>query len=157
VNRSMAVNLNRYFDLFSISDFSCITELVSTIDLFVSKIYEFVEKNNETIHNSMKQKYLEYLNKNIGNYQFSIDNMASDFSISPQYLRKSFKEATGSPLLEFFNNLRLDHAKELLATTNMDTTEILKNLGYIDASSFTRKFRSIVGLTPKEYRKKYRQ
>jgi AraC-like DNA-binding protein len=48
----------------------------------------------------------------------------------------------------------MNYAKELLSTSNFTVNEIAIKLGYFQTSSFIKKFRSIEGTTPGEYRKK---
>ncbi|MCC2685851.1 MAG: AraC family transcriptional regulator [Paenibacillaceae bacterium] len=96
---------------------------------------------------------IRYIREHYRNYDFSLQTMADHFSLSMSYLSRFFKEKTGSTVLEYVNQVRIDYAKELLRDPDTPIKDIVKQVGYVDASSFTRKFKTIVGLTPGEYRK----
>ena len=49
--------------------------------------------------------------------------------------------------------LRMEHAKELLRTTDWKTFEVAEHTGYPDANYFSYSFKKHVGLSPKDYRK----
>ena len=52
----------------------------------------------------------------------------------------------------YLATLRIDRAKELLRTTDMSVDEISSAVGYTNVTSFGRKFKQEVGLTPTQYR-----
>ena len=59
-------------------------------------------------------------------------------------------------LLNLFDNilnLRIEAAKDYLINTDMRTYEISELVGVEDASYFSKMFKKITGLSPKEYRK----
>lgn len=70
-------------------------------------------------------------------------------------LKRRFKTATGSTLIEFLQNLRVEHAKTLLESTETPADEISAAAGYEDASFFRRLFRRSTGLTPGQYRRMF--
>jgi len=155
INNKDAVKIGQYFDLFFITEFSSISEIDSITRLLADKIAEFIEKHVHTTHSTSGQEYISYLNENIGNYQFSVAKMAKDFYISPQYLRKSFKKEVGSSLLDYFTDIKIEKAKQLLTNSNITIADIVVALGYVDISNFIHKFKIKVGLTPGQYREKY--
>ena len=57
-----------------------------------------------------------------------------------------------APVVEYFNAIRLEKAKELLVSTNMDIADIVSRIGYVDVSSFIRKFKARFGVTPGKFR-----
>jgi transcriptional regulator GlxA family with amidase domain len=68
-------------------------------------------------------------------------------------LKRRFKAATGMPLIEYLQNLRIEQGKALLETTGLPVEEIAAEVGYADASFFRRLFKRLVGLTPVAYRR----
>lgn len=152
LNVTEAMEESRYFDLFSIAEFSTPDELIETIRLLGNHIAEFTHAKLEEQQAQVSSKYIAYLHENIGNYQFSTERMAEDFGITPQYLRRQFRKETGQPVVEYFNAIRLERARELLVTTQMDIAEIVAQIGYIDVSSFIRKFKARFGVTPGKFR-----
>ena len=55
---------------------------------------------------------------------------------------------------DYLWTLRLEKAKELLAHSDMSVDEISTAVGYLNSSSFRRKFKQETGLTPSQYRLK---
>ena len=60
----------------------------------------------------------------------------------------SNKEQT---IIDYIANLRVDEAKNLLLNTNMSVNDIALNVGYLNSSSFIRRFKQITGLTPVQF------
>ena len=70
-------------------------------------------------------------------------------------LKRRFKSATGSSLVSYLQNLRVEEAKHMLETTDTPVDEISNAAGYSDASFFRRLFKRLTGLTPSHYRKMF--
>lgn len=71
-------------------------------------------------------------------------------------LKRRFKAATGSSLIQYLQNLRIEEAKRLLETGVLPVDEISAEVGYSDASFFRRLFKRITGLAPGQYRRMFR-
>lgn len=75
--------------------------------------------------------------------------------IPERTLKRRFKVATGSTLIERVQNLRVEQAKRLLETTQSSVEEVSAAVGYEDASFFRRLFRRRTGLAPADYRRMF--
>ena len=73
--------------------------------------------------------------------------------MSPRNLRRRFLEATGRPLSTYLTEVRLARARALLHATNEAVSEIAREVGYEDPSTFTALFKKHHGQTPSVYRK----
>jgi transcriptional regulator GlxA family with amidase domain len=71
-------------------------------------------------------------------------------------LKRRFKVATGSSLIERTQDLRVEEAKRLLEAGTMPVDEISVAVGYEDASFFRRLFKRRTGLTPSQYRRMFK-
>lgn len=71
-------------------------------------------------------------------------------------LKRRFKTATGSSLIDHLQDLRVEEAKRLLETAEMPVDEISFEVGYEDASFFRRVFKRRTGLTPSQYRRMFK-
>jgi len=71
-------------------------------------------------------------------------------------LKRRFKIATNSTLIEYLQNLRVEEAKRLLEGGGMPVDEISIEVGYEDASFFRRLFKRRTGLTPSQYRRMFK-
>lgn len=83
---------------------------------------------------------------------FSLEEMAREVSISPYYLSKLFKESEGIGYIEYTTKLRIDHAREQLASSDKSIKEICRESGYQDPNYFSRIFKKWTGMTPTEFR-----
>jgi ligand-binding sensor protein/AraC-like DNA-binding protein len=92
------------------------------------------------------------------NYQKKVylNDMAYLCNISPSYFSKIFKRETGQSFPMFVNQLKLQKAKELLATTDQPIINISLDLGYEDCGYFIKVFKKHEGETPVTFRKRIR-
>jgi transcriptional regulator GlxA family with amidase domain len=69
---------------------------------------------------------------------------------------RRFRKATGYSPLEYIQWLRVEEAKQMLELEDRPIEDIALDVGYSDLSSFRRLFRKIAGLTPGDYRRRFR-
>ena len=91
------------------------------------------------------------------------DHYGEDLSLSrlgdlvyfnPSYLSRLFKQATGMNLSDYITDVRLIHAKKMLAETDVKINEIAVKVGFGTPTHFGRIFKKITNMTPQEYREK---
>lgn len=78
--------------------------------------------------------------------------LAASLNMSYSWFRKLFKDYTGCAPAKYFQNLKIEKVKELLATTNMSVKELLYVLNYNTTENFYVAFKKYTGYTPMEYR-----
>ncbi len=78
--------------------------------------------------------------------------IARDAGMSHSAFCHYFKRVTGRTLTDFINEIRIGHARTLLAQTDQTIAEVASASGYETLSNFNRRFREITGASPKEYR-----
>ncbi len=83
-----------------------------------------------------------------------IQQLASNLGTSYSWFRKAFKEYTDYSPAQYFQELKIRKAKELLAETNIPIKEIAYNLNFSSDGYFLSFFKKRVGCTPLEYRNK---
>lgn len=105
------------------------------------------------VHKKMSE-IASYIN---AHYQesLSLNKLSSKFYISPYYLSRSFKEATGFSFVEYLNSVRIKEAQKLLRETSSNITEVAEKVGYDSISHFGRVFKDIAGVSPLKYRKSF--
>lgn len=82
----------------------------------------------------------------------SIDDIAQEVHLNPQYLMRLFKKETGYSILEYITDERIRMAKELLLKTEYPVNQVADTVGYANYSYFTKIFRRSVGVSPKKFR-----
>ncbi|MDD4107301.1 MAG: AraC family transcriptional regulator [Prolixibacteraceae bacterium] len=90
---------------------------------------------------------IENIHKNI-----EIKGIATNLGISYSLFRRLFKEYTGYAPAQYFQELKLRKAKEMLAETNYSIKEIAFELNFSSYEYFMSFFKKRVGFTPMEYR-----
>ena len=100
------------------------------------------------------KKAKEYMHKHIYS-PFQVKDLAAELFLSPSYLHACFKKETGIPIMTYFNNLRLQEAKNLLALGELSPTEVVEMLCFYDYNYFSRQFKKAFGITPTQYKKLY--
>ena len=85
----------------------------------------------------------------------AIKQIVEQASIPERTLKRRFKAATGSTLIEYLQNLRVEAAKQLLESRQLPVDEISVEVSYEDPSFFRRLFKRRTGLTPSQYRRMF--
>ena len=113
------------------------------IDIFESEVSNTAIPA-EQIREIMIQKYTSP--------DFSISMLADEFHVSIAYMSYLFKKKFNQNFIDYLWELRLEKAKELLKTTDTPIDSISTAVGYLNTSSFRRKFKQTMGITPSQYR-----
>ena len=89
--------------------------------------------------------------------QQSIDirELAEYLAMSYRTLLRRFKTATGETPMRFLQKIRIETAKHLFETTNLNLETVMERVGYSDPSSFSLLFKRLTRLTPREYRQRF--
>ncbi|MBB6481234.1 helix-turn-helix transcriptional regulator [Spirochaeta isovalerica] len=98
----------------------------------------------ESIIRFIENNYSENLN---------LKMLAEQFYISPSYLSRFFHRKTGFTLTEYINHIRALRAQKFLRETSEEIGQISRKCGFGSLSQFGRIFKSISGMTPRDYRK----
>lgn len=152
-NVSLLQNINTYISavfpnpankLLTPSDFSVYLETLSASLLNKNVPEEFSIK---PVLSYIDEHYTE---------DISVNTLASLFRVSPNYLSTRFKKDTGIKFTDYITGLRISKAKQLLTETELQVKEIASRIGYFTTSHFIRTFVKLEGITPLEFRNKYR-
>lgn len=112
-------------------------------------------------HNALKQsqsgiriqELMEYISQHYQEH-ITLEHGAEIMHMSPKYFSSFFSKTFLVSFVQFLNNYRIDQACILLKTTNMQILEIAFAVGFDNISYFTKKFKEVRNMTPKEYRKR---
>lgn len=96
-------------------------------------------------------KVQHVMHKNIHG-QLNLDALTEQFGLSKYYFSKRFKEMTGQSPIQYFINMKMQRACQLLDKSQHSIKEIGNSLGYEDPYYFSRIFKKVVGLSPLQYR-----
>jgi len=85
--------------------------------------------------------------------QVTLESTADALGVSPPHLSRSFKALSGQRFVDYLTSLRLEAAKDALASEDIAVEEIGRRLGYRDGGYFARVFKAAFGLSPGEFRR----
>ena len=100
-------------------------------------------------YNHQVDDILTYINQNISN-PITINNLSSEFFLSPSYICRIFKATTGTTINKYITARRISIAKSLL-NDGYSVMEVHEKSGFTDYSSFFKAFTKAVGISPKKY------
>jgi AraC family transcriptional regulator, arabinose operon regulatory protein len=83
----------------------------------------------------------------------SVGQLAGEFGLSASHFSALFRTQTGMSITEYVKRLRNSSARELLLSTEMTVAEVGSAVGYHDQFYFSRQFRSVTGISPREFRR----
>lgn len=121
------------------------------LSLILSEFY-FREKVDEASkQNKHVTMSIRYMYRNLDKV-LTLDALADELGLSKSYLNATFKKYTDKAPIDFFINLKMQEACKLLKATDRYIVEISQELGYEDPYYFSRIFKKVIGVSPKEYR-----
>lgn len=82
----------------------------------------------------------------------SLNSLAEQFFLHPNYLSRLFKEKTGQNFIDYLTEVRMEKVKELLKNSDRKIVEICDLAGYDNPRYFSKVFKQYTGMTPSEYR-----
>ena len=107
-----------------------------------------LSKNNKTV-----EKAVEYINNNYSK-NISLETVAEQCYVDKYHLSHMFTKALGVSVGKFIKDLKIAKAKRLLETTSYTVSVIAEKTGFDDSSYFSRMFKSAVGCSPLQYRRR---
>ncbi len=101
--------------------------------------------------NQLVNDMIHYLQEHI--YQeLSVSDLCRRFCYSKTQLSKVFKEATGSTIMDYYTRLKIKEAKYMIREGDLNFSQIAVQLSFDNPQYFSRTFKRIAGMTPKEYK-----
>ncbi|MCE5184656.1 MAG: AraC family transcriptional regulator [Planctomycetaceae bacterium] len=107
-------------------------------------------------HAELVRKVDEYIKNNL-NKGISLIELADAVYVSRFYLDHVFKKVTGLSPLRYALKLRMEQAKKLLAEGSMNVYEVARKMGFEDPYYFSRQFKQVAGVSPKQFQKKFQR
>jgi transcriptional regulator GlxA family with amidase domain len=106
------------------------------------------------VEDAVIAKCQEWIAQNY-DHEAPVGPMTELSGLSERSFKRRFSKATGMTPIEYVQTLRLEEAKHILESTDDPVEAVAHEVGYEDASYFSRLFRRTVGLTPAQYRKRF--
>lgn len=147
-------NFIRMANIFTSAEGFYLAELSAMLKLVLIKIAEHSDEN--ALPSSMVENLDGYIRDNIHD-EISNTELGAIFGYHPFYISKVLKDKKGITLHQYVILYRIKYAMSLLRYTDKAIADIADEAGFTDASYFTKSFKAQFGMTPKEYRNKFKE
>ena len=97
------------------------------------------------------QEALSFIEQNY-TLPITVEDMANRCNLDRSYFGKVFKDMTGQSPQDFLIRYRMSKATTLLTSTSLSIGDISVQVGYPNQLHFSRAFRNIYGMSPRQYR-----
>ncbi len=131
----------------------CIYKLLQIFSLLERSVYHCECEKNESFERIACA--VQHMNQSY-NSDYSLDDYAQMCAMSKFHFIRVFESIVGVTPLAYRNNIRLQHAIDLLLDEKMTVQEVSNTTGFASASYFSSAFKQKYGLSPKQYQKQKR-
>ena len=138
-----------------LAEFETLDQLAVSIKGTADRLCGVIVANKTRYNAGLLGSIRRYIDENCMDYNFTVKLLAAEFGMSESNISHYYKNATGQNISDTINDMRIAKAKELLTGSSLSIREIVEAVGYSDVSSFTRKFRLTIGVSPGIYRSTY--
>jgi AraC-like DNA-binding protein len=108
---------------------------------------------SHAVHNDSVKRAIELLHSNVER-DWTLEDLAKEVGVSRAGLAQKFKKHLGDTPLHYLTVIRMQKARALLSTTSDNIETIAEAVGYSDAFSFSKVFKRITGIPPRDFRNK---
>ncbi|MGL5434049.1 MAG: response regulator transcription factor [Lachnospiraceae bacterium] len=133
-------------------------ENIRELELWMNNYFSWIINHIEHRHDNRQADVIlrakRFLADNYANPELTLKNTADYIGLNEKYFSFRFTKETGITFSAYLMNIRLQRAKELMATTDLKMYEISEQIGYHNVEHFNRLFKRSFGESPREYRKK---
>ncbi len=132
-----------------------VAEMYTVLKEVYRTLCSHINKNKKSHNVELRDQILDFIEKNYGDYNFSLSAIANTFNLNNTYLSYFFKEQVGENFVSYLNKMRIEKAKELLRESELSLDNISLKVGYANSRVLIRIFKKFEGITPGKYRENH--
>ena len=106
---------------------------------------------NDKVYSKAINKAIRYIKENYKE-QISLNDISKEVYLSAEYFSRLFKEEVGENFITYLTNYRMRKAEYLIKNTDMKISQISKEVGYLNASYFSKTYKRYKGVSPDDER-----
>jgi len=131
------------------------------IKQYLSELLIILIRNDDTMQMSSFKSHITdttffeieaFMSKNL-HRALTLKDIAAAANVSVSSVREIFRTNCGKGVIEYFIDMKIEHAKKLIRDDNYNITQIAELLGYSGPHYFSRQFRQKTGMSPLQYSK----
>ncbi len=126
-------------------------DLCAWISTALNEFIELVYSSQDAKKITQVRPAINYIDANYDK-PVTLAEIARACHLSVSRLAHIFKEQMGITIIDYLTSVRIKRAKQLLLATEQNCTEVCFQVGYNNQSYFTRTFKELVGVTPRQFR-----
>ena len=84
--------------------------------------------------------------------ELTLVSLSAKYCVESSYFSRMFKQETGKNLMLYITDKRVEKAKEIMKQSQISMAEIAFMVGYDDYTYFSKVFKKVTGMSPREYR-----
>lgn len=108
-----------------------------------------------SVDEQLIQRCLEYIEKNMDNPEYGVEELSRDLGMVRMSLYRKLQSITGNTPTDFIRSIRLKRAAQLLQGSRLPIVEVANRVGFGSPSYFSKCFKEMFGMLPKQYVEKY--
>ena len=135
-----------------VTDLQAYIDIAETVSSYIKLVFKtFPHDLGGNAHWVIREMKL-YAQENFRN-PIKLSDRAKRYGFNEKYIGRLFKSTTDVSFSNYVNRLRLNHAKNLLLSTEKSIIEVALDSGFENVTYFNRCFKRELGLTPTEFRR----
>ncbi|HKJ86433.1 MAG TPA: response regulator [Spirochaetia bacterium] len=127
--------------------------LLSRLRSYAEAAVEYLRSIHSDTRNQIVRDIEFYVDQHLTD-RLRVKDLAKRLGLHPYYLGRLFKEQTGITITDYVHSARVEAAKRMLVNRQATLSDVAAWVGYHDAEYFSRKFKEIVGVSPRAYRER---
>ncbi|MGN0521066.1 MAG: AraC family transcriptional regulator [Eubacterium sp.] len=131
-------------------------KMVNKITVELMQIFMYIKTRTQLGNEDLAEAIRKRLDEAVES-SFNLDRLCSEINYSKNYIINIFKEKYSVTPYQYYLERKIDTAKIYLIHTNMSIGAIAKTLHYADQQYFSSSFKTAVGCSPLEFRRKTRR
>lgn len=137
-------------------EMSVLASKMFEIDIERKSQNQFIIFMGQKRHNDEEILKAQEFIENNSDKKFTIDEISSKFGIGRRTFERRFKRSTGNSIIEYIQRVKVEVIKKQLESGTKTINEIIFEIGYNDINAFRNVFKKYTGMSPVDYRRKYK-
>ncbi|ARI78781.1 response regulator transcription factor [Halobacillus mangrovi] len=136
------------------SNFESVYDYFYAVENLTIRLHEYMKEMKSVYSGeNIMDKAIEFIHEN-AHKDLNMAVVSNYVSLNYSYFSHAFKDYTGNNFVDYLKKVRIEKAKKLLSDSNHKIFEVSELVGFGNSKQFSRVFRDLEGVSPKEYREK---